>query len=71
MLEDELKDLEFQEINVDTHPEYAKKYGIKSIPTLILFDGDVILKTSNKLDDILTELNGIKKLIDQIMELAP
>jgi len=56
MLENELKDIEFEEINIDTHPEYAKKYGVRSIPTMILFDGDTILKTSHKLDDILDEI---------------
>jgi thioredoxin 1 len=59
MLEDELKDIEYQEVNVDTHPEFAKKYGIKSIPTMILFDGDDILKVSNRLEDILNEIRGL------------
>lgn len=37
ILED-YKDTEILKINVDEYPEIAQKYGVMSIPTLILFD---------------------------------
>lgn len=32
-------------VNVDKHSEISKKYGIMSIPTLILFENGKVLKT--------------------------
>ncbi len=32
-------------VNVDTHSEVAKKYGIMSIPTLILFENGKLIKS--------------------------
>jgi len=52
MLKDELKDIEYLEIDVDDDPVSAEKYKIRSIPTMILFDGDNILKVSNRLEEI-------------------
>ena len=36
-LSEELTEIDFCKINVDTSPEIAQKYGIMSIPTFIVF----------------------------------
>lgn len=44
VLED-MKDVDVLKVNVDLFPDIAKKYGIMSIPTLIIFeDGQEIKK---------------------------
>jgi len=37
--------LEIVKVNIDDDPELASRYGIQSIPTLILFDGVEVRKT--------------------------
>ena len=55
-----ISDIEVKKINVDNNPEIAKKYGILSIPTLILFeDGKEIKKNIGYLT--LDELQSIFK----------
>lgn len=36
----EKHNLALQEVNIDTSPDLAAKYGVRSIPTLVLVDGD-------------------------------
>ena len=36
----------FAELNIDTYPEIADKYGIHSIPTILLFKNNKIIKRS-------------------------
>ena len=35
---EEINDIDILKVNVDLYPDIAKKYGVMSIPTLILFD---------------------------------
>jgi thioredoxin 1 len=43
-LSDEFKDkLVIAKLNVDENPQFAQKYGVMSIPTTILFKGEVEL----------------------------
>ena len=40
---DEMKDLSFYKLNVDEQENFARKYGISSIPTILIFeDGRLI-----------------------------
>lgn len=46
-LSDECTDIKFAKVNVDDETEVAEKYGIMSIPTLILFkNGEVVKRAS-------------------------
>ena len=38
-------EVEFRAINIDEEQELSEKYGVMSIPTLIIMDGDVIEET--------------------------
>ncbi|MCX8196753.1 MAG: thioredoxin [Candidatus Micrarchaeota archaeon] len=39
----EMKDVKFGKVNVDEQPELAEKFGISSIPTLVLFkEGKIV-----------------------------
>ncbi|MBP3899534.1 thioredoxin [Candidatus Saccharibacteria bacterium] len=38
-------EVEFEAINIDEQQEVAEKYGVMSIPTLIVMDGDEIKET--------------------------
>lgn len=39
-------DVEIAKLNVDGYPEYAMKYGVRNIPTMLFFkNGEVIDKT--------------------------
>lgn len=38
MLSEEIKDVEFYKINVDNAEDIALKYGIMSIPTMLVFE---------------------------------
>ena len=35
---EEINDIDILKVNVDNYPDLAKKYGVMSIPTLILFN---------------------------------
>lgn len=37
-------DIDIIKVNVDTHDELARKYGVMSIPTLILFENNKEIK---------------------------
>lgn len=58
-LSNEIDDYKFYKMNVDTNMETSKKYGIMSIPTLLIFeDGKLIkqeigLKSKKELKDLL------------------
>lgn len=55
----ETEEVEFYKINVDNAEEVSRKYGVMSIPTLIIFqDGKVVnnsvgLKSKNELKEFL------------------
>ena len=42
-LADERPDVKFGKINVDQEPELAAKFGVVSIPTLVVMDGGAIV----------------------------
>ena len=42
----EQKDITFYKVNVDKEHDVAKKYGIMSIPTLILFENGKVINKS-------------------------
>jgi thioredoxin 1 len=48
ILEEVAKDFEGKavigKLNVDEEPEYASKYGVMSIPTLLIFQGGTVVK---------------------------
>ncbi|MBQ3436760.1 thioredoxin [Candidatus Saccharibacteria bacterium] len=44
-VEKEHPEVEFEAINIDEQQEVAEKYGVMSIPTLIVMDGDEIKET--------------------------
>lgn len=39
-----LKDCDVYRVNIDEQPGLAKKYGVKVVPTLIIFDGGEIVE---------------------------
>lgn len=43
---EELEDVKVCKINVDEEPEIARKYGIMSIPTLVVIKSGEVAKTS-------------------------
>lgn len=51
---------DIQKINVDDYPEIASKYGIRSLPTLVLFD-------QGKPVDILTGVQP-RRVISELLE---
>lgn len=57
----ETEEVEFYKINVDNAEEVSRKYGVMSIPTLIIFqDGKVVnnsvgLKSKNELKEFLKD----------------
>jgi thioredoxin 1 len=51
-------------LNVDDHPEIAQRYGVMSIPTLLVFkDGDVVKK--------LVGAKGKNQLMQELEEFLP
>lgn len=58
-LASELVDCEFYKLNVDEANEVSKKYGIMSIPTILIFD-------NNELKDQLVGLRSKEELINII-----
>ena len=42
---DELSDVKFTKLNIDENPETPSKYGIMSIPTLLLFKEGKLIST--------------------------
>ena len=58
-LASEIKDICFLKVNVDNNNELARKYGVMSIPTLLIFengnlkDSSVGLKSKEELYEIL------------------
>lgn len=55
------KDVTVIKINVDTHQELANKYGVMSIPKLILFKDGNILDTKNGFQSIDMLNNWLEK----------
>lgn len=37
----------FLKVNVDTNMDYAKSLGIRSVPTVIVYDGETLVSKSN------------------------
>jgi thioredoxin-like negative regulator of GroEL len=61
MLEGIDKDLPIEVIDIDVHNEIAMEYGIRSVPTLVMKDGNIEIKrtTGLKTKEKLTEwING-------------
>ena len=49
-------------MDIDKNPHYARKFGIQSVPTLMIFkDGQVVWRTSGvtPAGDILNHLSGV------------
>ena len=44
-IEKEHPELEIEAINIDDQPEVAEKFGVMSIPTLVIVDNDKIKET--------------------------
>ncbi len=40
----EFKDIQFEEIDIDKNQEFAKKYNIRSIPTVIVIKDDIVIE---------------------------
>ena len=68
-LSDEYKDqVKFTKVDVDETPELAQKYGVRGIPTLLIFNGGAPVDQlvgalpkkaiKDKLDTILNSING-------------
>ena len=68
-LSDEYKDqIKFTKVDVDENPEMAQKYGVRGIPTLLIFNsgapvdqlvGALPKKTiKDRLDSVLNNVNG-------------
>lgn len=61
---DEYSAISVAKINVDDYPEVAKKYGVQSLPTLIIFilgepDSSVVgAKSLQQLRELLGKYNG-------------
>jgi thioredoxin 1 len=57
-LDEELEDFNVAKVNVDEHPELASRFGVMSMPTLIVFqDGQPVKKAVGFLHkEALTEL---------------
>lgn len=45
-LAEEVDDVAICKIDVDAHPEIAVKYGIRNIPTLMVFEGGEVTETA-------------------------
>jgi thioredoxin 2 len=49
--------LPIEVVDIDTHPEVAAEYGVRSVPTLVLLDGNIQMnriigtKTVNQLQE--------------------
>lgn len=43
-LSDEMADVAITKLNVDENPETASKYGVRSIPTMMLFKGGEVVE---------------------------
>ena len=52
--------IDILKVNVDKYPEIAQKYGVMSIPTLIIFEKGKVIKTSVGALDIETLNEFIK-----------
>ena len=53
--------IKFTKLNIDQHPETAPKYGIRGIPTILLFKNGDLMKTSV---GVLTK-SELNKLLDE------
>lgn len=53
-------DIKVGKVNVDEEPDLASKYGVKSIPTLIVFKGGEV---ANQVTGV-TSRAGLEKLVD-------
>ena len=61
-LAEKMKEVKFVKINTDDNPEISKKYGISSIPCLIIFkDGKEVerLVGYREKEQLISELDGI------------
>jgi len=49
---DEIQDVKFGKVNVDENPDLARKYGVMSIPNLVLFEKGQVKKQEVGVHDI-------------------
>lgn len=62
-ISDEYSDVTFSEIDVDDNPGLAKKYKIKSLPTVVCINDN---KEISRISGIFN-INELKKIIDDIL----
>lgn len=56
-----ISDIKIYKVNVDNNPEIARKYGVMSIPTLVLYkDGNIVNKRMGYMpsDDLIEWIQG-------------
>ncbi len=62
----ELTEVDFVKVNVDQSRDYASRFGVMNIPTLLLFkDGDLIAKQVGALNKA-----KLKEFVEQALEQA-
>ena len=44
-LKNEISDVEWEVVDVDQHPEKAAEKGIRSVPTVMIYNGDTLVET--------------------------
>ena len=67
-ISNELTDIDFGAMNIDSHPNTPTEYGVRGIPTLLIFNGGTPVDQlvgalpkkaiKDKLDNILNNING-------------
>jgi len=61
-LAEERPDLEIQKVDIDENMELANQYAVRSVPTLVIKDGDTVLKQFSGL----TQKADIEKALDEM-----
>lgn len=44
-LKNEISDVEWEVVDVDQHPEKATENGVRSVPTVMIYNGDTLVET--------------------------
>lgn len=45
VLEDVKTDIPFENVDIDENQDLAKKYGVRGVPTMIMLEGDTVVKS--------------------------